>query len=716
MASAQFQVLSVLCRIVRNVVFDAVTELSENIFVSPRALPRTVFDTYTATLIDQFKKTTLENFRAYNRFISSIVDERRFISALRTNIYTRSVPGSNNYVTFSGIYLQKVNLTQSSFMSSETCRCDQTSNCIYPAGIYNQSKTIIPNEAFSNDASLVFVVPRFQVGCVPQNALLQSTLQCFYNQSCLDIVITLTGALRTVSVLNISNSSSRFDPTTTISVIFDNLMLESWQNSTNFVAYFQNCAPKSCSYSYVQRFFFIYMITIAASLFGGLSVALHIVSPLFVKFILGVFHQQTRTLTADERRQSKTSYRDRLWTMSKLAYEKVTTFNLFKTTFTNDEHGIHSTRVYIVVLVIGAYILTIYSTKVIGSKQIIVENPSMNQFEELYKMYSSILSCPSRRLSMPRSTFMHYEVQFHPFCTSSFVRDERWLQYWTMKFLNGTIDPTPSFHGADFRKNGLKFFNYFRILCDFITTIASDVLNAFDAENYFSSQPITKLEFEQLTHNWTDSLKQQLYKIIWSKYVFVIEIIQQSKLVSFDSFNPTMISKQINSTLSLYYVPAVINTSSLSVCSCSTEACLQPLGFYCYSSSCVQTGSEPAKTVPGIIIGCQPLYFIISTLECFFSESCVHMLIKNRLYGFENVYLPIDLTYLTALDPDDMITFKPGDFIRDLMLASFIDQWIQMADYESYYAQCQPEMCIYTIDEKLRSITVVNSVIGLLGG
>ncbi|CAF3750661.1 unnamed protein product [Rotaria sp. Silwood1] len=268
MASAQFQVLSVLCRIVRNVVFDAVTELSENIFVSPRALPRTVFDTYTATLIDQFKKTTLENFRAYNRFISSIVDERRFISALRTNIYTRSVPGSNNYVTFSGIYLQKVNLTQSSFMSSETCRCDQTSNCIYPAGIYNQSKTIIPNEAFSNDASLVFVVPRFQVGCVPQNALLQSTLQCFYNQSCLDIVITLTGAL------------------------------------------------------------------------------------------------------------------------------------------------------------------------LIGSKQIIVENPSMNQFEELYKMYSSILSCPSPRLSMPRSTFMHYEVQFHPFCTSSFVRDERWLQYWTMKFLN----------------------------------------------------------------------------------------------------------------------------------------------------------------------------------------------------------------------------------------------------------------------------------------
>ncbi|CAF4902373.1 unnamed protein product, partial [Rotaria sp. Silwood1] len=153
-------------------------------------------------------------------------------------------------------------------MSSETCRCDQTSNCIYPAGIYNQSKAIISNEAFSNNASLLFVVPGFQVGCVPQNALLQSTLECFYNQSCLDIVITLTGALRTVFALNISNSISRFDPRTTIGDIFDNLMLE---------------------------------------------------------------------------------------------------------------------------------------------------------------------SC---RFSIPRSTFMHYEVQFHPFCTSSFIRDELWLQYWTMEFLN----------------------------------------------------------------------------------------------------------------------------------------------------------------------------------------------------------------------------------------------------------------------------------------
>ncbi|CAF1108368.1 unnamed protein product [Rotaria sp. Silwood1] len=270
MASAQFQILSLLCRISRQTIYDALSDFYTTSFFSARALTRAVYNDYMITLFQQFNTTTLTNHRIYNNFISSIIDEHRFISALRTNFYTRSIPDSDKYETFPAIYPKNVNLTQSSFISNGICRCDQTSSCIYPAGIYNQSKVIIPNEVFIHDASLQFVVPGFQVGCVPQNALLQSTLECFYNQSCLDIVIKLTGALPTVRALNMSNFS-RFDPTTTLSIIFDQLMLESWHNSTDFVAYFRICAPKTCTYSYKQRFYIIYIITVVTSLVGGLS-------------------------------------------------------------------------------------------------------------------------------------------------------------------------------------------------------------------------------------------------------------------------------------------------------------------------------------------------------------------------------------------------------------------------------------------------------------
>ncbi|CAF4174884.1 unnamed protein product [Rotaria sp. Silwood2] len=334
------------------------------------------FDTYTATLVDQLNKSTYANFRTYNRFVSSIIDEHRFLSALRTNFYSRSVPGSGIYVTFPGNYPQKVNLSQPSFMPNETCRCDRTSEFIYPAGIYNQSKVIIPNELFSHDASLVFAIPGFQVGCTSQNALLQSTLECFYNQSCLDMIITLTDALRTVSALNISSYCSRFDSTTTISVIFDNLMLESWEDSTDL-----------------------------------LSIV---------------------------------------------------------------EQSLSSTREY---------------------------------------------------------------------------------------------------------------------------------------------------------------------------------------------------------SRNVYYVPADIRVSDSWLCSCAWGSlCLRSLGFYCSSSSCVEMDSEPNETVPGLDLSCQLLDFTYSTPQWFFNQSCVQMLIDERLYGYENVYLPVDLSNITVLDPETMATCKPEYPFNFLMIQVFIDQ------------------------------------------
>ncbi|CAF1417896.1 unnamed protein product [Rotaria sordida] len=385
MASAQFQILSILCRTSRQVVNDALKEFAGTTIFSPSTLSRDVVSTNIGTFIEQFQKNTLDSFRSQIHFILSLLGEHHFMSALRTNFYTRGVLDSNNFVTFSAIYPKQVGLTQSSFMSNETCQCDRTSDCVYPAGIYNQIRSIIPNEVFSLDVLPLFMIPGFQVGCLPQNALFQSTLECFYNQTCLDIVISLTGALRTVSPLNISNSYSRFSPTTTIAVLFDNLMIESWENSIHFATYFQICAPKACSYS----------------------------------------------------------------------------------------------------------------------------NPSLDQFENLHDMYSSILSCPCRYSSIQRSTFISIEVQIHPFCTSSFVRDDRWFQYWTMKFLNGSIDPTPSFYSNDFRKNGLKFFNYVKILCDTVNISLANIVHSFQAKYFFSPQLITPLQLSETIHDWNASFRTQ---------------------------------------------------------------------------------------------------------------------------------------------------------------------------------------------------------------
>ncbi|CAF3959012.1 unnamed protein product [Rotaria sordida] len=144
MASAQFQILSILCRTSRQVVNDALKEFAGTTIFSPSTLSRDVVSTNIGTFIEQFQKNTLDSFRSQIHFILSLLGEHHFMSALRTNFYTRGVLDSNNFVTFSAIYPQQVGLTQSSFMSNETCQCDRTSDCVYPAGIYNQIRSIIP--------------------------------------------------------------------------------------------------------------------------------------------------------------------------------------------------------------------------------------------------------------------------------------------------------------------------------------------------------------------------------------------------------------------------------------------------------------------------------------------------------------------------------------------------------------------------------------------
>lgn len=67
-----------------------------------------------------------------------------------------------------------------------TCSCGTFGDCSQPAAVYTES----------------IMIPGIRVGCYPLNAALQSTLECLYNQSCVDL-------LR--DIFNISTSFSAID-------------------------------------------------------------------------------------------------------------------------------------------------------------------------------------------------------------------------------------------------------------------------------------------------------------------------------------------------------------------------------------------------------------------------------------------------------------------------------------------------------------------------
>ena len=175
---------------------------------------------------------------------------------------------------------------------SNECSCENNFECTFPSAFYNISNSIPLDEIFRSNTSPIFFIPGMKTGCLPRNSLLQSTLECFFDRSCLDIIIHFTGGLSTISPLNNTTYISRFNINATIDTILNEMMIESWYNRSNFTNYFQSCAPSVCTYSYLQRLSIVYISTTIVGLIGGLNVACNIIAPLVVTWLIRRFQSK----------------------------------------------------------------------------------------------------------------------------------------------------------------------------------------------------------------------------------------------------------------------------------------------------------------------------------------------------------------------------------------------------------------------------------------
>ena len=141
--------------------------------------------------------------------------------------------------------------------------------------------------------TLVSTTPGMTQSCVDLESVLKSDFSCFFNQTCLNIFLSmynvdmptrlpLPAATIAIPVLN-SSASSRFLPNDTLSTIFDQLMVETWDIQTNFEGYYNICAPTICTYTFSQRLDILYTVATIVGLIGGLLVTFRLLVPILVR-------------------------------------------------------------------------------------------------------------------------------------------------------------------------------------------------------------------------------------------------------------------------------------------------------------------------------------------------------------------------------------------------------------------------------------------------
>jgi hypothetical protein len=124
-------------------------------------------------------------------------------------------------------------------------------------------------------------------------ALLQSTLECFYDQECIDQLQSFIFWSPSVEVTALNASlSSVYYINSTIKDLIDNLMIEEWNVSTTYETYYNECHPTQCTYKLETHNDIIYIITTLFGIAGGLITVLKVVVPRLVKLIVYCIRKQ----------------------------------------------------------------------------------------------------------------------------------------------------------------------------------------------------------------------------------------------------------------------------------------------------------------------------------------------------------------------------------------------------------------------------------------
>lgn len=114
-----------------------------------------------------------------------------------------------------------------------------------------------------------------------------SSIECFFNESCMNIVMELLTEYLAPS-FNISIllfNSSRFVSSTKMSYVIDALMIDQWNLDISYKNYYNQCEPLQCSYTYTTRGDLLYILSTIFGIFGGLIIVLKVLVRIIVRSI-----------------------------------------------------------------------------------------------------------------------------------------------------------------------------------------------------------------------------------------------------------------------------------------------------------------------------------------------------------------------------------------------------------------------------------------------
>ena len=244
------------CALVETHIFAGVLHFNSTIYISDVVTQRAIVEFQSDAQIEHFTSTIANNFVSSLELVNNIRKGDSFRLGFKQTFFLM--------VPLGPVLWQPVKPYR-----RDNCICDMNSTCTVPT--FSQD---------SNSSAADRFVPGLYTGCDILETLRMSSLECFYNQTCVNHLQERLKSTHNTSLTALKSSeTSRFPPNTTIGAILDQLMVEQWNRSVIYEDYYAACQPSECRYTLTTKNDALYIVTTLIGLMGGLVTALKIVVP-----------------------------------------------------------------------------------------------------------------------------------------------------------------------------------------------------------------------------------------------------------------------------------------------------------------------------------------------------------------------------------------------------------------------------------------------------
>ena len=286
-ASGQFQILSSFCSLAKRYVSDGIDDFLSDTLLSPIALSSQTLNVQCQAQSSFVRISTKNAFRRLLQLIRGTT----FNNQLQTGLQTSKlrVLFIVNNITLSSYTNQGVFSNK-----NKICYCGSQLNCSSStSGFFNLFAYDTKGD-YTSSPGLMINVTGLTVGCYAVEAILQSTLECFFDAICLNGVRNFFPNMDITDVKSLDSYQTKYSVKTTIDALVDNLFIEEWWTMTSFEQYFRKCAPILCRYTFMQRKSVLYIVTKVLAVYGGLVVVLRFCVPRIIIWYYKVKNRRLR--------------------------------------------------------------------------------------------------------------------------------------------------------------------------------------------------------------------------------------------------------------------------------------------------------------------------------------------------------------------------------------------------------------------------------------